>query len=255
MFLLFFYIWTAVVLVLFSPSYINFKLCMKASQAWAAGVVWGLKHIAGVESKLIGIENLEKLTGNKYSFEGGRLKNLSTINHQPSTNKGFIVACKHQSAWETIVPFLYVPNTSYVYKKEIGYIPFFGWYNVFLNNISVDRKAGAKALKIVTSQAIARVSEGRGITLFPEGTRVPVDKKVKYKPAIYSIYKEGVDVIPAAVNSGYFWPKGKFLNKKGTIYFEYLEPMPKGLSKEDFMAELENRIETASQKLANISNG
>ncbi len=226
---------------------------MRASQAWAAGVVWGLKHIAGIESKVIGLENLEKLTSYKLDFIGNKVKKLKTNNQQPITDKGFVVACKHQSAWETIVPFLFVPNTSYVYKKEIGYIPFFGWYNVFLNNISVDRKAGAKALKLVTEQAIARAKEGRGIVLFPEGTRVPVNKKVKYKPAIYSIYKEGVDVIPAAVNSGYFWPKGKFLNKKGTIFFEYLEPMPKGLSKEEFMAELENRIENASQKLANSS--
>lgn len=228
MFIIFFYIWTAVVLVLFSPSFISFNLTMKASQVWAKGVVWGLKHLAGVESKVIGLDNLEKV----------------------SSKGGFVVACKHQSAWETIVPYLYVPGTSYVYKKELGYIPFFGWYNVFLRNIAVDRKAGAKALKYVTEGVKRNADAGRGVMIYPEGTRALPGVKVKYKPAVYSIYKEGVRIIPAAVNSGHYWPRGNFLGKKGTMVFSYLEPMPEGLSKKEFMELLENRIETESERLA-----
>lgn len=238
----FFYIWTCLTLVLFSPSFVSFNLTMKASIIWAKGVVWGLRVFGGVESKVIGLETLEKIRVQRSAF--------SKTNNQPQ--RGFVVACKHQSAWETIVPYLYVPGTSYVYKKELGYIPFFGWYNVFLRNIAVDRKAGAKALKIVTEGVKRNVAAGRGVMIYPEGTRVPVGKKVKYKPAIYSIYKEGVKVIPAAVNSGYFWPKGKFLRKKGTIVFSYLEPMPDGLSKQEFMQLLETRIETECERLTKI---
>jgi len=216
---LFFYLWNAVCFVLFIPFYVNYKWCYRVSKIWAMGLIWGLKKIIGVEIIVEGWENLPK-------------------------NSGCVIASKHQSAFETFFYWV-LPNVAFVYKKELSYIPLFGFYHIVLKNIAVDRKAGGTALKKVLNQTKQRVKDGRSVVIFPEGTRTKVGQKVEYKPAIYGIYKiPEIPVLPASLNSADIWPKGAFIKKPGTIRVTIFPPMQKGMEKEGFMRELKGKLES-----------
>ncbi len=191
---------------------------------WCASILWLFKKIIGCDYRIEGFDNLPK--------EGG-----------------YVIASKHQSAWETIAPFTFLSKATFVYKKELGSIPFYGWYNKAVHNIKVDRKAGGAALKKVVLQATERVQEGYKVIIFPQGTRVRFDQpEVEYKPAIYAMYKAGLPIYPAALNSGNFWPKDG-AKKSGTIVMKFMPRISPGLSREDFMARLKACIEIESNAL------
>ena len=133
-------------------------------------------------------------------------------------NKAGVIICKHQFAWETISLQLIFPRQSQVLKKELLHIPFFGWGLASLNPIAIDRGAGIKALKAVFKKAEERISEGWWILIFPEGTRVQVGTKGKYKqtgPAIAS--RLDCPLVPVAHNAGAFWPRKNIKKKSGLI--------------------------------------
>jgi 1-acyl-sn-glycerol-3-phosphate acyltransferase len=163
-----------------------------------------------------------------------------------------LYACKHESALETYSFTQGVPTTSYVLKKELTYMPFFGWSQYFYGMIPVDRKAGAAAMKGMLKAVQKRVSENRPVIIFPEGTRCRAGTTKGYKSGFLFV-AENLDlkVIPVAVNTGLFWTKNSFLRYPGTAVFEFLEPMsaPKGSDKKAFMAELEKRIEDKCAEL------
>lgn len=172
---------------------------------------------------------------------------IESSNHQQNP-KGFVIASKHQSAWETIIAFAFLPKVSFVYKKELGYIPIYGWYNKAYKNICADRKGGAKALKSIVEQTKNRVEHGHQVIIFPQGTRTAFGRVVPYKSSVYAMYKEALDIYPAALNSGNFWPK-KGVKKSGTIVWKFLPPIEQGLDKKQFMQRLEEVIESESNKL------
>lgn len=162
-----------------------------------------------------------------------------------------IFAPKHQSAWETLALAVIMKDPAFVLKKELTRIPLFGWYLAKMQNVAVDRSAGAKALKQMVDQTNARLAEGRPVVIFPQGTRTaPDDKDKPYLPGVAALYsKAGVPVVPVALNSGLFWPRRKFLKQSGTIALEYLEPIPVGLNRKEFLATLEQRTEAGTDKL------
>ena len=162
-----------------------------------------------------------------------------------------VFACKHQSAWDTMAFYALVADPAYVLKKELLRIPFWGWYAAKARQIVVDRRAGLRALKEVAEAARDRLAEGRQVVIFPQGTRVPPGAHRPYQPGIYAI-ASATDrpVFPVALDSGLFWGRRSFLKYPGTIVIEILEPMPQGLARKPFMAELEARIEGASTRLA-----
>jgi len=161
-----------------------------------------------------------------------------------------IIAVKHQSEWETFIIHLIRKDPSFVLKKELTDIPMWGFYARKTGNISVDRDAGTKALKDMTIQAKAAVKAGRSIIIFPEGTRLPVGQKGTYHPGVASLYKTlGIPVVPVALNSGLFWPTHTYLKRPGTIVLEVQDPILPGLDRQAFMTQLEESIETASQRL------
>ena len=162
-----------------------------------------------------------------------------------------IYACKHESALETYSFTQFVPTTTYILKKELVYMPFFGWAQYFYGMIPVNRKGGAAAMKHMLSEVKKRTDTGRPVVIFPEGTRCQPGTTKGYKSGIMFL-AENLDlpVIPVAINTGFFWAKNSFLRYPGTAVFEFLPAISaKGKTKEQFMHELETAIETKCAEL------
>ncbi len=159
-------------------------------------------------------------------------------------NRVAIYASKHQSAMETYYLTSYIKKATYIFKKELTHIPFFGWAIWFYGSVPVNRKGGTHAMKEMLLHAKNLLKIGCSIIIFPEGTRTKPGAKSVYKPGVAFLYQNtDVDIIPVALNSGLFWRKNSFLRYPGKIIFEFLEPMPKGLEKKEFLDELQRRIE------------
>lgn len=188
---------------------------------WNVFVIWCAKVICGIHYKFKGYDN------------------------QPDAPA--IVLSKHQSAWETIflLPSLARPLV-YVFKKEILYIPFFGWGMALLRMIPIDRSQGKNAFKHVVSQGKRRLADGQWIIMFPEGTRIPVGQKGKYKSGGTRLAIEtNTVVVPIAHNSGECWPKNSFLKRPGIITVSIGKPIsPDGHTADSMMEEVENWIES-----------
>jgi 1-acyl-sn-glycerol-3-phosphate acyltransferase len=161
-----------------------------------------------------------------------------------------LIACKHQSAWETAV-FLHVLDWGlYTPKIELLRFPLFGWCLSRIGHIGIDRKAGARALRDLVDQTRDRLALGRQVVIFPEGRRVAVDATEKYHPGVAAIYaKADAVVVPAALNSGFFWARNSFLKKPGTVVLEFLEPIQPGMDRREFLRHIEESIETRSRAL------
>ncbi len=164
-----------------------------------------------------------------------------------------IIASKHQSAWETLRLNVLFDAPAIVLKQELVKVPIWGWYGWRCGMIPVDRSASVKALQRMMKAANKAIAKGRKIFIFPQGTRVLPGVKTPYKSGTAALYKQlNLPVVPMAVNSGLFWPKGAFIKKPGTITIEFLPPIPAGLSRAQFMREIEEKIETASDRLAGL---
>ena len=187
-------------------------------------VIFCLKHIAGISVEI---------RGKQYIQEGPAL-----------------YASKHESAVETYIMSTIVKDMAFVLKKELTYIPIFGWAQSFYGMIAVNRKAGGAAMKGMLKSVKKRIDEGRSVIIFPEGTRVKPGSCNGYKPGLLFLAQNlHVSVVPVALNTGLFWAKNSFLRRKGKVIIEFLEPMADNLDKKIFMTELQNRIETKCQEL------
>jgi 1-acyl-sn-glycerol-3-phosphate acyltransferase len=162
-----------------------------------------------------------------------------------------IIACKHQSAWETLSLYAVIDDPTYVLKRELMWIPFLGWYAWKTDLIPVDRSAGVGALSRMTKAAQRALALGRQIVIFPEGTRRPLGAEPDYKPGAMFLYsKADVPCVPMALNSGLFWPRRSTRKVPGTIIVEALDPIPPGLDRRVFAAKLESVLEEATARLA-----
>ncbi|OAN46565.1 acyl-phosphate glycerol 3-phosphate acyltransferase [Paramagnetospirillum marisnigri] len=219
------WLWTLVLSVVYLPLLVlPRKAMIPAIRLWLSGVQAGLRLIAGLSYELRGAENLPP----------GPL----------------LIAAKHQSAFETFVFHLLLNDPAFILKRELLWIPFFGWYLGRSGVIAIDRSAGTKALKAMVKGAEDAVAQGRPVIIFPEGTRAPPGEKLPYHTGIAMIYGAlKVPVVPIALNSGLFWRRRGFLKKPGIITIEALPAIPPGMDRKAFMAELESRIETATDRL------
>src|SRR5262245_3833464 len=192
---------------------------------WARTSLWLQDKIAGTRSEVTGMENLP---------EGS-----------------CIVAPKHQSFWDTIAFLPHIPDGLYILKRELMWIPLFGWYIRKMRMIPVDRGSRSKALKAVaaaTKEELARNS--RQLIIYPEGTRRAPGDVPNYKYGIVELYAQlGIPVVPVAHVAGLYWPRRKFLRFPGTIKARFLPPIPPGLDREEFMRRLVAETETACDQL------
>ena len=161
-----------------------------------------------------------------------------------------IVACKHQSAWETFALYALLDDPVYILKRELMWIPLFGWYTWKAGLIPVDRSAGMAALARMTARAQQALAAGRQLVIFPEGTRRLPGAEPSYKPGVVYLYgTAGVPCVPIALNSGLYWPRRSLLRLPGTIVVEILDPIPPGLDRQAFPPGCKTRIEHATTAL------
>ena len=227
LFNIFFYGWTVFCTLFFLPVLILPRyFVLKATKIWSVGALWICKHILGLDFNFIGQENL------------------------PDTP--VILAVKHQSAWETIVFHTLIKNPSIVLKKELTWIPLFGWYLKKLKMVSLSRSKGHRVqdLKNLLNEAKDAVKRNQTILIFPEGTRSHVGQKGSYQSGVASLYSHlNLPVIPVAHNAGLYWPRRGFIKYPGCIKIEALDPILPGLSRQEFMSLLEERIESKTNSL------
>jgi 1-acyl-sn-glycerol-3-phosphate acyltransferase len=200
------------------------RYIFKIARLWARSSLWLLKTICGTQVEFRGRE------------------------HIPTAP--FIVAAKHQSIWETFALTLLFDDFCYILKRELTYIPFFGWYLWKSGQIAIDRKSGSSALVQAAERARQIFAEKRVLFIFPEGTRRPAGAPPKYKFGVAHIYDvTGVQCLPIALNSGVFWARRSWLRRPGTIVVDVLPPIAPGLDKDLFFNQLQDTIETASERL------
>ena len=220
-----FFGWNAIVLALSLPLVVVPRPAM----------MWAARRLASGSVDLLIV-----IVGLRYEVRGDR-----SLLQQP-----VIVASKHQSAWDTFIFYLLARDPAYVMKKELLSIPVYGWLTRKQRMIPIDRGAGAKALRELLRRSGRAIADRRQIVIFPQGTRVAPGTAAPYHAGVAAVYgRLGVPVVPVALNSGCFWPRRSFLKRPGKIIVEILPPIAPGLAKPAFMAELEQRIETATARL------
>ena len=161
-----------------------------------------------------------------------------------------IVAAKHQSAWETFALLSLFDNPTFIIKRELQWIPIFGWFTIKGRMVPVQRGAGSQALNNMIERARIELSRGRQLVIFPEGTRRAPGAEPRYKYGVAQLYAaEGVPCIPIALNSGLFWPRRSLRRNPGTVLVEVLDPILPGLDKDAFLERLKTEIETTTARL------
>jgi 1-acyl-sn-glycerol-3-phosphate acyltransferase len=191
---------------------------------WARTNLWLLRVVCGIEVEIRGREKIPP----------GAL----------------LVASKHQSLWETFALLPLFRDPAFILKRELMWIPFFGWYAWKAGMIPVNRGARSQALAAMSARARLELERDRQIVIFPEGTRRAPGAEPNYKYGIVHLYAEtGAACLPIALNSGLFWPRRSFRRYPGTIIVEILDPIRPGLGKQEFFQELQQAIESATARL------
>jgi 1-acyl-sn-glycerol-3-phosphate acyltransferase len=192
---------------------------------WSRIVDWLARVIVGITYRVEGLENLPS---------------------EPA-----VILSKHQSAWETIVFQQIFPPLSFVLKKNLLYIPFFGWGLALFSPIAIDRAAGREALKQIEAQGRARLKSGFWVLIFPEGTRVAPGEAGRFQVGgAFLAVKAGVPVVPVAHNAGRYWPKNGFLKYPGEIVVRIGKPISTaGRKAAQVLVESEHWIEGAMRDL------
>ncbi|AZO81775.1 MULTISPECIES: lysophospholipid acyltransferase family protein [unclassified Bosea (in: a-proteobacteria)] len=201
------------------------RFLLRIAQLWGQSSIWLMRVIVGTRCEIVGAENIPP--------------------------GGIIMAAKHQSTWETFALVTVFLNPVYILKRELTWLPFFGWCLIKLRMIPVDRGARSRALQEVTRRAKIELGQnGRQLMIFPEGTRRPAGAEPAYKYGVTHLYTElGVPCVPVALNAGLFWPRRSLIKRPGTIRVEILPAIPPGLAKMEFHTLLQEQIETASNRL------
>jgi 1-acyl-sn-glycerol-3-phosphate acyltransferase len=220
-----FYLLLAFWVILGIPTYVMPRWgIVVIAQNWARSSIWLMRVVCNTRVEYRGIEKIPK----------GPL----------------IVASKHQSMWETFALLQFFPEPLYILKRELKWIPLFGWYLIKTDMIGVIRGAGGRSLIEMARRAGEEVRRGRQLIIFPEGTRTAVDAPPRYKTGVAQVYVDcGVRCLPVALNSGLFWPRRTFMRYPGTLVVEFLDPLPPGLSRNEFIAQVSTVIENATNRL------
>jgi len=193
---------------------------------WLRMSIWGARVICGVRANVQGMENLP--------------------------DSAVVLLPKHQSTWETFAfPGLMPHPLSYVFKRELLYIPFFGWAMARLDMIHIDRSRRAEAWNRVAEQGRRFMATGHWVIMFPEGTRAPRGGRGTYKAGGTRLaIATGAPVVPIAVTSARCWPRKSFVLTPGTIDVSIGKPIPSaGRQPDELMREVETWIEAEMRRL------
>ena len=193
---------------------------------WVDGAMWLIKHLLNIDFRIVGAENIPTVP--------------------------CVILSKHQSAWETIVLQRIFSWTSYVYKKELHWLPFFGWGLALMPFVAIDRGAGKEALNQVATRGRQRLDEGYSVIIFPEGTRVAPGTKKRYKiGGAYLAARAGALAVPVALNSGEFWRRKAFIKLPGTVTVSIGPAIEtRGLLPEEINSRVEAWIETEMHRIS-----
>ena len=199
---------------------LNFPLRFRIMSRWAVFNFWTLKHLCGLDHRVEGLQNIPA---------------------GPA-----IILCKHQSAWETLALQIHFPTQVWILKRELLWIPIYGWGLASMQPISINRSSGMRALKQIVNDGRARLDRGLWVVIFPEGTRTAPGERRKYQAGgALLAAKTGYPVVPVAHNAGSYWPKNSLDKWPGTIRM-VIGPViqPAGKSVEEITNEAEQWIET-----------
>ncbi|CAG0981220.1 1-acyl-sn-glycerol-3-phosphate acyltransferase [Rhodocyclaceae bacterium] len=190
-------------------------------------------------------------------FVMGLIKHVLRIDHRIEgleniPDRPCVILCKHQSAWETFALQKIFTLTSFVYKRELHWLPFFGWGLWLMPFVAIDRGAGKRALNQVAERGKGRLAEGYSVIVFPEGTRVAPGHHRRYKiGGAHLAAQSGAPVVPVALNSGEFWRRKAFLKRPGTVTVSIGPAIdPAGLSAEDINLRAETWIENEMRRIS-----
>ena len=212
------------VLVALPTFFMPYQCLIEVARAWSKTNLFLLRIVASIKIEIRGLDRIP--TG------------------------PIIVASKHQSAWETFALIPLFRSPVFIVKRELQWIPIFGWLMIKGRMVPVDRGAGSQALIAMAERARVELADNRQLIIFPEGTRRPAGAEPRYKYGVVHLYAaEGVPCVPIALNSGMFWPRRSILRIPGTVVLEVLDPIPPGLDKDVFFVRLKSAIETATARL------
>jgi 1-acyl-sn-glycerol-3-phosphate acyltransferase len=207
-----------------------FRQRYAVARHWAQFVLWWLKRICGLQHTVEGLEHIPQGTA--------------------------IVFSKHQSAWETMALQEIFPPQTWILKRELLWIPLFGWALALLEPIAIDRTAGRKALHQIIDQGRRLLDDGRWVIVFPEGTRVAPGERRRYGVGGAMLAERtGYPVVPVAHNAGEFWPRRSFLKHPGTIRLVIGPPIEtKGRSTAQINAAAEAWIEGTMARISTVQS-
>jgi 1-acyl-sn-glycerol-3-phosphate acyltransferase len=222
--LLFYLVLLGYMIVALPTFFLPRRAIIAIAKAWGRTNVWLLRVICGTRVEIAGLEKIPP--------------------------GACLVAAKHQSAWETFALLPLFADPTYVLKRELMWIPLFGWFARKGGMIPVERGARSQILPGLVANARKALGEGRQIIIFPEGTRRPAGAEPKYKYGVAYLYSEtGAACVPIALNAGLYWPRRSFRRYPGTIRVDILDPIPPGLDRHAFFHRLQSEIETATARL------
>ncbi|MDX3929731.1 MAG: 1-acyl-sn-glycerol-3-phosphate acyltransferase [Shinella sp.] len=226
LFNLVFYINLIVQMVVLTPIYFLLprKKAYFVPKNWARSNHWLFAKIVGTTFEVEGLENIPK--------------------------ESYIFAPKHQSFWDTYALLPWLDDPFYILKRELTWIPLFGWYVIKQRMVPVDRGARGKVMAAVMERAHAEMATGRQLIIYPEGTRRPPGAPPEYKYGIARLYRDlQVPVVPVVMHPGLFWPRRKFLRYPGHFKVRILPPIAPGMDPDAFLAHLIEVMESASDQL------
>ena len=220
-----FYLNTLIYLIIALPTFfMPYWAIVGVAKSWGRTNLFLLRVICGIKAEFRGVDKIPK--------------------------GGLLVASKHQSSWETFALLWLFDDPTFILKRELQWIPLFGWFTIKGRMVPVRRGKGSVALAEMAERARIELAKGRQIVIFPEGTRRAAGAEPRYKIGVAHLYEAGgVPCLPIALNSGLFWPRRTFLRMPGTVIVDILDPIPPGLPKEQFFALLQDKIEDATARL------
>jgi 1-acyl-sn-glycerol-3-phosphate acyltransferase len=221
--------WALVVLVysLVGSSTSIYWLCA----GWLRVAIWGARMICGIRYRVTGMDNVPTAADGRAAV---------------------LLAPKHQSTWETFAfPTIMPHPLAYVFKRELLYVPFFGWAMARMDMIHIDRSKRAEAWNKVAEQGKRIMGQGGWVIMFPEGTRAPRGGQGTYKSGAARLaIATGTPIVPIAVNSARCWPRKSWLLRPGRVDVVIGRPIPvAGRQPEELMREVETWIEAEMRRI------